>query len=133
MGASQVSGRLPPEVIQRIVRQQFGALRLCYERGLRKTPTLQGRVVTRFMIDGKGAVESVSDAGSDLPDKDVVACAQAVFKRISYPAPEGGKVSVVYPIMFSPGDDAPRVPATTQAPSKPEGTAPAAGPRAKER
>ena len=40
-----VSGRLPPEVIQRIVRQNFGRFRLCYENGLRNNPNLQGRVV----------------------------------------------------------------------------------------
>ena len=33
MGATSVSGRLPPEVIQRIVRQNFGRFRLCYENG----------------------------------------------------------------------------------------------------
>jgi hypothetical protein len=44
MGATSVSGRLPPEVIQRIVRQNYGRLRLCYEAGLRSNPSLQGRV-----------------------------------------------------------------------------------------
>src|SRR4029079_11875655 len=32
---------LPPEVIQRIVRQNFGRFRLCYENGLRNNPNLQ--------------------------------------------------------------------------------------------
>ncbi len=43
-GATQVNGRLPPEVIQRIVRQNFGRFRLCYENGMRNNPDLQGRV-----------------------------------------------------------------------------------------
>jgi hypothetical protein len=34
MGATTVSGRLPPEVIQRIVRQNYGRFRMCYEQGL---------------------------------------------------------------------------------------------------
>src|SRR5262249_10256346 len=66
MGAASVSGRLPPEVIQRIVRQNFGRMRLCYERGLAHNPSLQGRVVTRFLIAPNGAVKSVNDGGSDL-------------------------------------------------------------------
>ena len=41
-GATQVNGRLPPEVIQRIVRQNFGRFRLCYENGLRNNPNLAG-------------------------------------------------------------------------------------------
>src|SRR6187549_3194941 len=43
-GATQVNGKLPPEVIQRIVRQNFGRFRLCYENGLKNNPTLSGRV-----------------------------------------------------------------------------------------
>ena len=34
------NGRLPAEVIQRIVRQNFGRFRLCYEAGLRGNPSL---------------------------------------------------------------------------------------------
>ena len=37
-----VNGRIPREVIQRIVRQNFGRFRLCYENSLRSNPNLQG-------------------------------------------------------------------------------------------
>src|SRR5262249_37300578 len=40
-GPTTVTGNLPPEVVQRIVRQNFGRFRLCYENGLRNNPTLQ--------------------------------------------------------------------------------------------
>ena len=60
MGATSVSGRLPPEVIQRIVRQNFGRFRLCYENGLRNNPNLQGRVAVRFVIGRDGAVSNVA-------------------------------------------------------------------------
>lgn len=104
MGATQVSGRLPPEVIQRIVRQNFGRFRACYEEGLRNSPNLANRVVVRFQIDRTGAVTNVTDGGSDLPDSNVIACVLRAFQGLSFPAPEGGVVTVVYPIMFSPGD-----------------------------
>ena len=58
-GRDQVNGRLPPEVIQRIVRQNFGRFRLCYENGLRNNPNLQGRVSVRFVIGRDGAVSNV--------------------------------------------------------------------------
>ena len=102
-GAVQVNGRLPPEVIQRIVRQNFGRFRLCYELGLRKNPALQGRVAAKFVIDRTGAVSTSADGGSDLPDRDVVACVVRAFSSLSFPQPEGGIVTVVYPIVFSPG------------------------------
>ena len=103
MGATSVSGRLPPEVIQRIVRQNFGRFRLCYENGLRNNPNLQGRVAVRFVIGRDGAVSNVGNGGSDMPDGGVVSCVVRAFYGLSFPQPEGGIVTVVYPIMFSPG------------------------------
>ncbi|HRI68820.1 MAG TPA: AgmX/PglI C-terminal domain-containing protein [Polyangium sp.] len=103
MGATSVSGRLPPEVIQRIVRQNFGRFRLCYENGLRNNPNLQGRVSVRFVIGRDGAVSNVGNGGSDMPDGGVVSCTVRAFYGLSFPQPEGGIVTVVYPIMFSPG------------------------------
>ncbi len=103
-GATQVTGRLPPEVIQRIVRQNFGRFRLCYEAALRSKPRLAGKVVVRFGIDGTGAVTTVADAGSDVGDPAMITCVTRSFSNLSFPAPEGGTVTVVYPIHFEPGD-----------------------------
>jgi hypothetical protein len=104
MGAVSVSGRLPPEVIQRIVRQNFGRFRLCYENGLRRNPVLQGRVAVRFVIGRDGVTSNVGNGGSDLPDSAVVGCVVRQFKNFEFPQPEGGIVTVVFPIMFTPGD-----------------------------
>jgi Ca-activated chloride channel family protein len=109
MGATTVSGRLPPEVIQRIVRQNFGRFRLCYEEGLRKSPSLEGRVSVRFVIGSDGNVASTANGGSDLPDPAVVSCVQRSMADLSFPQPEGGIVTVVFPMLFSPGDVPPVV------------------------
>jgi len=103
MGATTVSGRLPPEVIQRIVRQNFGRFRMCYEQGLGRNPNLEGRVTARFVIGRDGAVSNVSNGGSDLPDSGVVSCVLSAFYGLSFPQPEGGIVTVAYPIMLAPG------------------------------
>jgi hypothetical protein len=102
MGATSVSGRLPPEVIQRIVRQNFGRFRLCYENGLRNNPNLAGRVSISFTIGRDGSVGSVS-GGGDLPDSAVIGCVTKAFYGLSFPQPEGGIVKVAYPIAFAPG------------------------------
>ncbi len=105
MGGTSVSGKLPAEVIQRIVRQNFGRLRLCYENGLRTDPSLSGRVEVAFTIDKDGAVSGVgSGGGTTLPDSAVVSCVTKAFGGLSFPAPESGVVKVTYPINFSPGD-----------------------------
>jgi hypothetical protein len=99
-----INGRLPPEVIQRIVRQNFGRFRLCFENGLTKNPNLQGRVTVKFIIDRSGAVSQAADGGSELPDTGVVQCVVRGFSNLSFPAPEGGLVQVAYPIIFTPGE-----------------------------
>jgi hypothetical protein len=98
------NGRLPAEVIQRIVRQNFGRFRNCYETALRTNPGLHGRVATKFVIGRDGAVNQSSDAGSDLPDQNVVACVVRSFNTLSFPAPEGGVATVTYPILLTPGE-----------------------------
>jgi hypothetical protein len=103
MGATTVSGRLPKEVIQRIVRQNYGRFRLCYEKGLGANPSLEGRVSVRFVINRNGSVSNVSNGGSSIPDAGVVNCVVRAFYGLSFPKPEGGIVTVTYPIMFAPG------------------------------
>jgi len=71
-GPVTVSGRLPPEVVQRIVRQNYGRFRMCYENGLHGNPNLTGRVAVRFVIGREGSVSNAANGGSDLPDSGVV-------------------------------------------------------------
>jgi hypothetical protein len=104
VGVLDLKGHLPPEVIQRIVRQNYGRFRLCYENGLRNNPSLHGRVEVRFVIGRDGAVSNVSNGNSDMPDSSVVKCVVSAYYGLSFPQPDSGIVTVVYPIMFSPSE-----------------------------
>jgi hypothetical protein len=126
MGATTVSGRLPPEVIQRIVRQNFGRFRLCYENGLRQKPDLQGRVAVSFTIGTDGSISNISNT-SDLADPGVVACVSKAFTNLSFPSPEGGTVKVTYPIVFSPGDPPAAAASATAGPATGASAAASAG------
>ena len=101
-GAPSTSGRLPPEVIQRSVRANMGRFRSCYERGLASNPALEGRVAVKFVIDRSGAVSTAADDGSTLPDPSVVQCIVRQYRSMSFPPPEGGAVTVRYPLDFRP-------------------------------
>lgn len=101
--ATVLGGHLPADVIQRVVRMNFGRFRSCYDAGLRTNPSLQGRIATKFVIGRDGSVSLSQDSGSDMPDSTVKACVVRAFQGLSFPSPEGGIVTVTYPIMFSPG------------------------------
>ena len=116
MGATSVSGRLPPEIIQRIVRQNFGRFRACYEQGLLANPSLNGRIGVRFIIGRDGHVSGVqASQGTTMPEA-VSSCVVRSFYGLTFPVPEGGIVTVVYPIVFTPDGSTP-APAADPAPS----------------
>ena len=97
-------GRLAPEVIQNVVRQNFGRFRTCYEEALKRKPKLEGTVTVKYAIEPNGSTQGAADEGSTLPDLDAIQCVVHGFSALSYPPPQGGYVTVVYPIAFSPGD-----------------------------
>jgi hypothetical protein len=57
----------------------------------------------RFVIGRDGSVSNVSDAGSDLADAGAKECVTRAFYGLRFPVPEGGIVTVVYPLLFRPG------------------------------
>jgi hypothetical protein len=101
-GETTITGHVPAEVIQRVVRDNFGRFRGCYEAGLRENPSLEGRVVTRFVIDRHGIVTAAQDGGSSLANPGVVACVVRSFYSLAFPEHDGGIVTVVYPLALRP-------------------------------
>ena len=99
MGALEVSPGLPPEVVQRIVRQRFGRFRGCYESALKKEPGLAGTVKTSFAILTDGSVKGVGSTGPAA----LLGCVAKEYASLSFPQPEGGKaVQVSYELAFAP-------------------------------
>ena len=102
-GTVSVNGRLPPELIKRLIRHAFDRIRLCYATGLRSNPKLAGVVEIRFVIDQTGAVSLAQDHGSTMPDSGVTQCVVRILGSLSFPQPEGGGiVTVIYPVTLSP-------------------------------
>lgn len=101
-GATSVNGRLPPEIIQRILRGHFGVFRKCYETALQKNAKLEGRVTVKLVIGKDGKVSSAADGGSDIGDGKLIACIVDDVGKATFPQPEGGIVTVVYPVVFQP-------------------------------
>jgi outer membrane protein OmpA-like peptidoglycan-associated protein len=101
---TDIRGRLPPEVIKRLLRAHFPYLRRCYERALRKHgESFQGTVVSDFVIGTDGATGSAlaRPHAMTLPDDEMIECVAKVFACLEFPAPAEGKVAVHYPLHFS--------------------------------
>jgi hypothetical protein len=103
VGQLTVSGRLGPDLVRRVVDGNNSRFRLCYEQGLARIPTMTGSLDVRFVIGRDGSVSNVSQTRADLPDTGVMHCVMSAFYGLRFPAPEGGIVTVVYPLRFRPG------------------------------
>ena len=94
--------KLPPELIQAIVRDNYNKFRACYEDGLGRDATLSGKVSVRFVIGVDGTVRnSVFAPDSTMKDAAVSECVVRGFRALEFPEGET-VVTVVYPIVFSP-------------------------------
>jgi hypothetical protein len=119
IGAVQVNGGLPSDVVARILRSRAARFRFCYEAGLRQNPSLAGRVVVRLFIAQSGAVASAVDGGSSLGDPSVIACILASVRSLAFPNPDGGFAAAIFPITMRAGD----LVAVRRPPPPPEPTA----------
>ncbi|MGD0524718.1 MAG: DUF2330 domain-containing protein [Polyangiaceae bacterium] len=101
-GTVSVTGPLPAGVVTRIVRQNFGRFRLCYENALKTNASLGGRATLTFTITKQGDVAAPSTAGSTLTDTAALECMARGVGNLSFPdAPSATKV--VFPLGFAPG------------------------------
>jgi hypothetical protein len=106
-------GRMDPEYIRHVFREDmFPLMRQCYDATLKRRPTLGGRLVLKFAIVGDATVGGVVEDGriaeeSDLKDDEMQTCVRESLMSLTFDKPPegGGKVTVTYPILFSPDDE----------------------------
>lgn len=98
---TMVSGRLPPETVQWVMRLNSGRFRACYAAALRRRPALTGRAELRFRITRDGTVTRSTVAGLEHTPA-LADCMASATRAITFPQPEGGYVDVVYPWALTP-------------------------------
>jgi hypothetical protein len=97
----EVVGAIPKDSIHRVVRDNFGPIRICYENVLLANPNTAGRVVAKFKVGLDG---TVSDATATGVHPDLETCVAEKIRKFRFPRPDGGAaVEVTYPLTFKPG------------------------------
>ncbi len=85
----------------RIVRNQLGAFRGCYEGARRRHPALAGSLELRFTIGTSGRVTSVTTEGlASAPE--LGSCVVSSVRDLVFPRPEGGDANLSIPFYFGP-------------------------------
>lgn len=95
-------GELPAEAVIRVVRQNFGLFRTCYEAMLGNGGYPMGTVRVRFVIAENGTVSASQLVSNNLPSSKLGSCVVSAFRALKFPEPRGGPMRIVYPISFYP-------------------------------
>lgn len=102
VSALTISGSIDKRVYQKVIRQHSNELKHCYEVALLKDKTLQGRLVTRFVVLPDGSVETVMVSETTLQNSEMEQCVIDYIKDWVFPAMKNGSaMAVEYPFVFS--------------------------------
>lgn len=97
------SGEFDSAVVVRTIKARLGAIKGCYERELRRNPSLSGKVTIEFTIEERGNVTGVTVAENTTGDSAVGKCVASAVRRFRFnPGPSGGSVVFSYPFVFAP-------------------------------
>jgi TonB family protein len=99
--AAANKGTLPDDAISDVFARGTPAVRKCYERELKRTPALTGRMVFSIKVGRTGKVEAARLKAGTLKNKPIERCIVATIKRWKFARPTGGSVLVTYPISFT--------------------------------
>jgi len=97
---SGTSGFLDSTVISKILSENIGGIRFCYEKAAKARPGLSGKVIVEFVIAEDGTVESAEAIKVTKGMRRVKSCILERVYRLRFPPPQGGKVTVSYPFVF---------------------------------
>jgi TonB family protein len=98
---SIVEEGLTREEVGEVIHKHMSEIRYCYESSLMRTPDIEGKLNTSFVIDGTGIVKTAAVKSSTLPDPRLDDCILRRLKTWKFPKPKGGiDVPVTYPFVF---------------------------------
>jgi len=89
--------------VHRRVRQVQRPIRGCYRQVLKLIHTVRGDVDVEITVAPDGHVVRARAARDTTKSTSLVSCILAVFRRLHFPRPPGGQVTLRYPFRFAPG------------------------------
>lgn len=100
-GGSSVEEGLTKDEVGEVIHRHLSEVRYCYESAMLRTPDIEGKLITNFVIGGNGMVKSTEVKSSTLPDPRLDDCILRRLVTWKFPNPRGGvDVAVSYPFIF---------------------------------
>lgn len=96
-------GGIDERGVQLALKRRERAIQQCYERALKSSPKLKGRVGFEWGINEQGRVVKIRVAENTLRDQKVVDCISDIIQRIRFPEATKGVVPVHKTFVFESG------------------------------
>lgn len=90
------------EKLAAYVRARKGAIQQCYEKELKRNPSLKGKVVVRFSITPSGRTSDIDVEENTLGNEAVASCIKTTIRGWVFPFKPDSEVPVAYPFVFAP-------------------------------
>jgi hypothetical protein len=93
-----MEGNVSPDAVVKVVRQNSGGLRACYEKALKRKPDLQyvSSLTARFSVRNTGSAGSVSFAPHTDPEMEK--CMASTMEKWRFPTFQGQPVAFEQPV-----------------------------------
>ena len=97
-GVKHMEGNIPPEAVIKVVRQNSGGLRACYEHALKRKPDLQyvSTVTARFEVKNTG--NAINVAFKPHTDPEMEKCMAGTMEKWKFPTFQGDPVAFEQPV-----------------------------------
>ncbi len=96
------SGEVDRNALAKFVKSRLPAIQGCYERELKRNPSLKGKVVVRFTIGTNGRVTEIDIEENSLGNQDVGGCIKNLIRAWVFPFKPESEATVSYPFVFAP-------------------------------
>ena len=95
------SGEFDSKLVVSQIKKRLRAIQTCYEKELRKNPSLKGKVTVQFTIQERGNVTGAKATQNTTGSPAVADCVVGKIRGFRFnPGPVGGSVSFSYPFVF---------------------------------
>jgi TonB family protein len=98
-----VDGKIDRKVVKATLQRRADAFQACYEQALKANSKLQGKLVVEFTIGDAGKVIEARIVKDGLGNGAVNQCVLEVLRRLRFPAPDDGEVTISNTFVFQPG------------------------------
>ncbi|MCY1075555.1 AgmX/PglI C-terminal domain-containing protein [Archangium lansingense] len=90
------------EALARYIKTRLKAIQGCYEKELKRNPSLKGKVMVRFNIMPSGRTGEIEIEENTLGNDAVASCIRTVVRGWVFPFKPDDEVPVAYPFVFTP-------------------------------